>query len=399
VLVRLERLPLTLNGKVDRQALPAPEPAEAREGHVPPRTPLERTLARIWSEVLRVPQVGVDERFFDLGGDSLLAVRLMAQVKKQVGRDLPISALLDEGTVERMAAALSQEESVLGSPLISIRAEGPRPPLVLVHPGSGDVLCYHDLARHLSPHRSVYALQDPGLQGRWDFSIPLPEMAKHYVEALRELYPDGPYLRGGWSFGGLVAFEMAGQIAAAGAEVPLLALLDAGAPSMIEKLAEVNDDAVLLGVIAREWGLDLSSDELRALLPAEQVALVFERLKGAGAAFPDMDAAWLQRKLDLFKARIQVARSYRPPVYPGRITLFRSGQVDPEDLKDLPGLYAELASDATMGWSDLSRQPVEIHTVSGHHANLASEPHVGVLARQLRDCLERALAPTGRVQP
>ena len=224
-------------------------------------------------------------------------------------------------------------------------------------------------------------------------------MARHYVEAMRELHPEGPYLLGGWSFGGLVAFEMARQLAAAGAEVPLLALLDAGAPSMIEKLAEVNDDAVLLGVIAREWGLDLSSDELRALSPEARVALVLERLQQEGAAFPGMDAPWLQRKLELFKARISVARSYRPPVYPGRITVFRSGQVDPEDLKDLPGLYAELAADPAMGWSDLSSQPVEVHAVSGNHANLASEPHDGVLAQQLRDCRERALAPTPRVEP
>jgi thioesterase domain-containing protein len=108
-----------------------------------------------------------------------------------------------------------------------------------------------------------------------------------------------------------------------------------------------------------------------------------------------MDAAWIERKLAQFKGRLRAARDYRPEGYAGQVTLFRCDDLDPEDVKDLPAVYAEVAADPTLGWRDLACAPVEVLRVPGSHANLCAEPHVGVLAEQMKDCLDRAFAPRG----
>ncbi len=173
----LEAFPQTPTGKLDRRALahlggtggtggiPGPEAGE----RVEPRDVLELELARIWAEVLEVPRVGVRDDFFALGGHSLMAVRLMAKVQERFGRDLPLAVLFQGGTVEAMAARLRGErgetEGETGSILVPIQARGTEPPLFLVHPAGGDVLCFAGLARHLGPDQPVYGLQSRGLGG------------------------------------------------------------------------------------------------------------------------------------------------------------------------------------------------------------------------------------------
>ncbi|MCR3863793.1 alpha/beta fold hydrolase [Pseudomonas aeruginosa] len=161
------------------------------------------------------PRVGIRDSFFDLGGTSLSAMRFMLLIEKRYGVDLPMAALIETPTVEGLAERLRERSAVRAfDPLVPIRAGGSRPPLFLVHPLGGHVLCYLPLVRALPPDQPVYALQAAGTgQGSTPLAV-LEDIAASYLAAIRRVQPEGPYYLGGWSFGGFVAYEMARQLRA-----------------------------------------------------------------------------------------------------------------------------------------------------------------------------------------
>src|SRR6185295_7366109 len=230
VFVPLPALPLLPSGKVDRKALPAPDRGPA-PGYMAPRNPAEEILAEIWQEVLGLERVGAHDNFFELGGHSLLAVLLMARIEKRFGKSLSLATLFAAPTVESLAALLSRSDGHQQgrSPLVAIQPQGDRPPFFCVHPVGGNVLCYLDLARHLPPDQPFYALQSPEPGGDQPASI--EEMAALYLSELRRIQPEGPYRLGGWSMGGLIAFEMARQLESAGQELDLVVLIDTPPPA------------------------------------------------------------------------------------------------------------------------------------------------------------------------
>ncbi|NHC44586.1 alpha/beta fold hydrolase [Motilibacter aurantiacus] len=225
----LDELPGLPGGKVDRSALP--EPALRRERPAAAASSqLEAALVAVWQEVLG-REVGADDDFFDLGGDSLRAARAFALMKARLGYDRPISLLLDAPTVALLAAAL--EAGVDGwEPLVPVRVAGEKPPVFLVHGGGGNVLFARRLAQGLPDGHPVYAFQAPTLSGRASEERTLEELAARYVAEARRCAPDGPYLLFGYSLGGVIAFEMALQLQAAGAQVGLLAMGDSDLPAV-----------------------------------------------------------------------------------------------------------------------------------------------------------------------
>ena len=229
----VKALPRTPSGKVDRQSLAESLPHEeaTSEGHVRPRDELEAQLAAIWEDLLQIRPIGVTDDFFDLGGHSLLAVRLAARIEQKWGRSLALSDLLMGSTIEELASRLREPvKSRAASSLIPLGTSGPGHPLFLVHPIGGGVFCYNDLARRLDGAHAVLGLQAAGLDGEVEPETDLVRMASRYVDALLAEHPEGPYFLGGWSMGGVVALEMARQLAAAGREVPLVFLIDCSAP-------------------------------------------------------------------------------------------------------------------------------------------------------------------------
>ncbi len=227
--VRVEKLPLTPSGKVDRKALPAPGelPIEAPGGFVPPRDPLEHALAQAWSKVLNVKQVGLRDDFFELGGHSLAAVRLLFEVQKITGRTLPLATLFQASTVEALAGILRKDGWMPSwSSLVPIQPLGLKPPLFLVHGAEGNVLLYRQVARHLEADQPVYGLQSQGLNGDTPTNLTVQEMAAAYVQEVLTVQPHGPYFFGGYCLGGIIAFEMAQQVTALGKKVELVLLLD-----------------------------------------------------------------------------------------------------------------------------------------------------------------------------
>jgi amino acid adenylation domain-containing protein len=384
----LESMPLSPTGKMDRSALRRLELEEAGGERVEARDVIELELVRLWEEVLGVPRIGVRDNFFALGGHSLLAVRLMARVQERFGRELPLAVLFQEGTIEEMAARLRRDEieGPAASCLVPIQPSGPALPFFCVHPAGGDVLCYAALARHLGPGQPVYGLQSRGLSGDVPPLEQVSEMAALYLEEIRQVQPAGPYRLGGWSLGGVIAFEMARQLRAAGEEVELLAMLDSS-PSIAGgvDLAGMPDDVSLLldivAYVANLWNkpdLSASRDELEALAPEARLDFVLDLLREADFLPQGVGRDRLHRVLDVYRANGLAVRGYELSSYAGPLTLFKAAEGP--------------ASPDAFGWSELVAGGVEVETVPGHHLNLLAEPNVRTLAERLRHRLVDAVS-------
>jgi acyl carrier protein len=187
----------------------------------------ENQLAGIWRELLGVESIGVDQNFFDLGGDSSLAVRMFAEIEKEFNVKLPLATLYETPTIEELGRVLRGETLTSGwSPLVAIQPAGSRPPLFCFHGAGGNVLIYRDLSRRLGPDQPFYGLQSQGLDGSLPPLTTVEEMAALYVKEIRRAQPHGPYFLGGYCGGGTVAYEAAQQLQEDGERVVLLALFD-----------------------------------------------------------------------------------------------------------------------------------------------------------------------------
>ena len=229
--VTMRDLPLTPNGKIDRNspALTDPSLADGFPARpcVPPRTPLEVELVRIWERVLGVKITSVRDNFFDLGGHSLLAVHMFAEIEKVFKVRLPLATLYEAPDIEDIARILSREIVSLRWPcLVAIQPSGSRPPFFCFHGDGGNVLIYKKLSHYLGSDQPVYGLQSQGLDGSSPLLKTVEEMAALYVREIRGVQPHGPYLLGGYCLGGTIAYETAQQLHAAGEEIALLALFD-----------------------------------------------------------------------------------------------------------------------------------------------------------------------------
>lgn len=225
----LETFPLTPNRKVDRRALPPPsqDRPEMVEAFVAAQTPAEQKLIPLWEKALGVQPIGAKDHFFnDLGGDSLVAVRLFALIEQVFNQHLPLATLLQFPTVEQLAVILTQDKTASWSSLVPIQTLGSNPPFFWVHGAGGNVLMYQKLARYLGEDQPVYGLQARGLDGKENPLTQVEDMASLYLQEIQEIQPKGPYFLGGLSFGGMVSFEIAQKLQTQGQAVALLALID-----------------------------------------------------------------------------------------------------------------------------------------------------------------------------
>ncbi|HEX2092427.1 MAG TPA: alpha/beta fold hydrolase, partial [Longimicrobiaceae bacterium] len=381
VFVALDALPLTPSGKLDRRALPAP--ASAREEHVfvAPRDLLELQLAHVWEELLGTP-VGVRDDFFARGGHSLLALRLVAAVERLTGRRVPLATLLAAPTVERLACALRGEGPLpaVDAP-VPLQAGGGERPLFFVHAAGGNVASYAALARHLGPDQPVYGLQSRGLEGEEPLLIRIEEMAAAYLAQLRTVQEEGPYRLAGWSMGGLVAFEMARRLEAAGEKVEFLALVDSRVHPEDSPLLDP-DDPDLLASFVLHLGLapeqiPLSAEEAGSLTPGERLRWAWEVTREADLVPADLGLARFERLWTVFRANVAAAAGYRPePCASDLLLVLAEERAMPAD--------REVAR-----WEALTRGIVRSATVAGDHFTVVREPYVGELARILAEALER----------
>jgi thioesterase domain-containing protein/acyl carrier protein len=375
--VMLEALPLTPNGKVDRPSLPPPDSArqEPESVFTPPRYDVERMLVQIWENLLNVRHIGIKENFFDLGGNSLLAVRMVSEIQKIYGRTIRLASLFQGATVEQIAGELRRDADLYSWPtLIEIQRGGLKRPFFCVSAPNVNALGYISLARHLGSDQPVYGLQsqyrDTGID-EYNQAV-VEELAAEYIIAMREVQPEGPYQLGGLCRGAHIAFEMARLLDAQGQKVSLLAILDTW---------------VMENTYSYLWYLDHYVNRVRLLTrlnATEKLNFALKKVRSVARGISDKFSRGngqppARRPGNELRDIYWPGRDFVPPVHSGRITVFR--------IQKQP--YTRIR-DAHLGWGKRAAGGIDVHTIPGEHNTILREPHVQVLAQKLNECIRRA---------
>jgi aspartate racemase len=339
----LNELPLTANGKIDRRALPMPaaQTSALKAEHVAPRNTIERALAAIWSKVLNASDIGIHDDFFDLGGHSLIGIQLLGQVEQQFGKALPLKTLFEAPTIAQFADLLKGEGAAHDWKNLSlIQPEGDGLPLFCVH---GDEAS-HFIPKYLGSTRPFFAFFHQGEDGKRIEYTTVESIASHFIREMKQAKPKGPYLLTGFSFGGVVAFEMAQQLAAAGDEVPLLALIDTYSPAL--HAAAIESD--------KRFYTPLKNAIYRWI--------VRRALRNGGT----VPARF--RNFHIIDTYDSAVLGYQPRPWAGKMIVLKAeGSWGPKE----------------MGWSALAKGGLEVKVLPGDHYSIIKEPHVKELAYAL----------------
>jgi amino acid adenylation domain-containing protein len=380
--VKLDELPLMPNGKVDRQALPAPDVLRSEDSSsrfIAPRNELELQLVQIWEEVLNVKPVGVRDNFFDLGGHSLLAVKLFSRIEQATGATLSMTTIFDNATVEQQAVLLVKPRPASRvSSLVPIQPQGHRPPLFCVHPWGGNVLCYSELAKHLGLDQPVYGLQARGVEKKENPQTSIEAMAADYLTEIRGLQPEGPYHLCGWSSGGLIAFELARQLEEQGQSVGFLALIDAYDLTELytrARIDESNASQRAARFVSEAQIVTGTGETVFALVHYdEQLGLTYKAPPGLGLV---QSRNALDDYVNYYLYVERAMKSYVPRPFNGRAAHFWTAS-----------RLALSTPETKRIWSSLCAGGLAIHEVPGEHFTMLGQPHVQTLAGHLKKYLE-----------
>ncbi|MBS1973319.1 MAG: amino acid adenylation domain-containing protein, partial [Bacteroidetes bacterium] len=386
LLIELNKIPLTANGKADKKALPDPGllPEFGKRRYQAPRTETEKIVAEIFSGALGLAEISIDDDFFELGGHSLIAIQVMKRLEEKTGVLIPITSLFEAPTIRKLSLLLLPDKKFVSwKTLVPIKPEGTKPPLYIVHGSGLTVMIFNSLATGLSPDQPVYGLQAQGLNGE-ELLDTIEEIAAFYVSEILNQNPNGPYSLGGYSFGGKVVFEMAKQLKAVGKEVKLLAIFDTNVAA---------DDHFL--TTSERWKKKLIRQFPKALFiiksfakdPAGIIKYQFNfflaRLRGIFEK-----AGWLQplpteeEQLSVHAKRINEIQykaflNYRLTPYDGTVDLFRTTQ----------RLYY-LDDPEYLGWKQYALKGVNVHDIPGDHKTFLSGTNYVELAKILQQCLD-----------
>ncbi len=372
--VAVEALPRTPGGKVDRGALAGPPPRPAAP--VAPRDALELAIARVWEDLLRAGPVGVDDDFFELGGDSLLAVELLARLEALAGRTLSPATLLAAPTVARLAEALrGPAPAARWTSLVPLQPGGRRAPFFCVHPIGGHLLRFHELARLLGPEQPFYGLQALGLEEGTRAQSRTAEMAAHYLREIETVQPAGPYFLGGMCIGGLIALEMALQLRAKGQEVALVVALDTKkVPGALPAQSAASSPPA--NAAARRWRDTLRGvrDNLADTDPRNVRRQDWREGRRLTEWLLYLTNPQARRSLRVQRALGAALKTHVTRPYAGRVVLIRSGRADEPSAAE-----RRLAALAEGGFA--------CHVVPGTSRAFMRQPNVVEVARLLAETL------------
>jgi amino acid adenylation domain-containing protein len=388
IIVDLEEIPLTPSGKIDRLRLPSIERrrSELVEALAIPRDELEIKLANIWKKGLGVKSIGIRDNFFELGGHSLLAAQLFARIENELNVTLPLATLFQAPTIELLTEKLkSHSWKTSWSSLVPIQPGGTRVPLFLVHGAEGNVLLYRELSKYLGENQPVYGLQAQGLDGKSDFITSVEGMAKHYIQEIRSLLPEGPFQLGGYCLGGLIAFEMARQLQAEGNKVDLLALFESynlqkarnfpGYFRRIHKIQNLKFHLENLLLLELDEKIDFFSK--KTAIEYQRFRVRTGRTKFKIKKTIGVKQGLNYHHLPVVEVNHRAGLQYCPETYAGRITLFR------------PQKFFMGGNDPLFGWGELATAGVDVRWLPFNPRAMLVEPFVRKLACEVRDCLER----------
>ncbi len=375
-IVKVTTMPLTPNGKIDRRALPQPDFSRGAISNtfVAPRDLLEQEIAAIWKHALGVSSIGIDDDFVELGGDSLLALDIVSEIPGRFSRQISPATLFQKATIREMARLLrGEDDHPLPRCIVPIQMGGSPVCLFCIHILGKGLRYFRPLARYLGSQWTLYGTSaslsdDPDAPHPRDIRA----LATYYLQAIQVLQPQGPYHLIGFSFGGLVAFEMAQQLRAQGHSVGLLGLLDTKCPGKASW-------ASIRQRIARHFSnLRESGPKYIAIKAGWHLRSLWRELKLAVRGSRRPDTAGPQEDDELLQLRLQhehrrVNRNYRMQVYPGEVTFFSAMQ----------------STSPKVGWRHYAGGGLTVYDIPGDHFGVLREPNVRMLAQRLRESLDR----------
>lgn len=383
----IEEIPQTPNGKVDRKALPDPRPfiIRKREEYVEPRTTTEKLVADVWAEFMGLEQVGIYDNFFELGGRSLVAVKIMAKLEQETGKRLPLATLFEYSTVEQLAQRLQLDgKSITWESLVNIKPKGSKMPIYIVHGAGLNVLLFNALAMNLDADQPVFGLQAKGLNGIDKPLDNMEEIAANYIAEIVAKNPDGPYALAGYSLGGIIAYEMARQMIAAGKDVRMLAMFDTHITQ-----TEKNDSAIVK--LFR-----------RIRLVIMQVLYSFVLLAQDPKRAIEYKALQLKRRIIRLWWRITKGKDQQQEGFFGY-----SNELDEENKRAMDNYFVQPVDIAVdlfrakkktfymddfkfMGWKPYAKKGVRTHDIPGEHNTIFAPPNDQEFAVVLQKCLDDA---------
>lgn len=371
---------------------------------VEPKTAVERLLASLWAELLHVEAVGIKDNYFDLGGTSLLSVELFARIETEFGRKLPLTALIEAPTVEQLAQLISQSSNL--DSLVLLREGGSKPPLFFVHDGDGETLLYRNLANHLHSDHPVYGLQPLAGEAGPILHTRIADMATYYIQKMRTVQSEGPYLVGGMCAGGVLAFEIAQQLQAQGQKVALVALIDAADVEAPKRFGRVSSSRL------KSFSSVLNQDERSN--PIKQAFTILSKAsrKITNVVSYELQArikrTWDVLRLNLFRYYLDhslklpqflhnlsvrtvyvfAEQDYTPSqVFQGEVVLFRATEGNGNDEP-----WIQVYSDPLFGWEKRVSDGVKVYDIPGGHSSMLQEPNVKVMAEKMQAYIDVSLA-------
>ncbi len=350
---------------------------------------IERKLAGIWKNVLGVKTLSRDDDFYDLGGHSLIAAQVFAEIESVFGKSIPLSTLFHSSTIARLADVLREENTdKLWSSLVPIRSTGSRRPIYLVHGAEGNVLLYRSLAHYLGEEQPVYGLQSAGLDGKEDFDPNFENVAARYIQEIKKVQPEGPYNLGGYCLGGTIALEMARQLITLGDKVIFLGMIEIYNIQTLKWPFSlyVRIFNYFLNIWYHFLNLVSSENDMKMQFFMEKFQVEMNRfrvLRQIGYAkflrLIGKDSGKKFHHLRVDKEYDRALEYYIPEKYPGKINVFGT--------KTLPLGFTDTE---TYGFGVIAEKGVAMHIIPVYPRGTLIEPYVKILAEKIGNCMKEA---------
>ncbi len=388
--VSMESFPETTNRKVDRKALPDPNPqtdASTQRVYVPPNNDAERALQPIWEQVFGSKPIGVTENFYDLGGHSVVAAVLMSRIETELGHHLPLEALFQAPTIRGLGNAIqTQLELGRGGVLVPLQTKGDHPPLFLIAGAGGHVFAFHKFAHLLGPQFNLYGMKAIGVDGTEPPLESIDEIAQRYMKEILEACPEGPYVVGGYSIGGTIAYELALQLQASGKKVSRVLLFDVFAPGYPkrEKLYKriYLHSRKFLGLSwAKKWSY--VRDRIRNI--RQRILFRMGKHHELAEEIAGMDIVPQERLKRVWGGLVKAHQKYWPSgIFDGQIVLVASS---------LPLEWVGVnLDDPVRGWTEWTTKPVKLYQVPAPHMEVFRDEYHHFLLAHVREVLESSKA-------
>jgi thioesterase domain-containing protein/malonyl CoA-acyl carrier protein transacylase/acyl carrier protein len=355
------------------------------EGFAAPKGETEQKIAEMWKRLLGIDRISRTDDYFELGGSSMMAARLFADIEREFNKKLPLTTMLNAPTIEQLSRIVADENwSASWSPLVALQETGSNPPFFCMHGADGLVFVYRELARHLGKDQPFYGLQAQGLNGDMPFNTTIEDMASLYIKEIQAIQPEGPYYLGGYCMGGTIALEIAQQLHSQGQRIGLLAMLETYNWANLKKPSFFNKTHYYAQKVDFHLRNLFIADSRRAFLQ-EKVKVAKNRSKMWANGLQTMvfdkfskGNGFSVSLAHLWETNDRAVANYIPKKYPGRITSIR------------PVKQYSCYENPALGWSDYAEEGMDVHILDVYPGGMLIEPFVRKLAAKLRDCIEKA---------